>query len=92
MSEFAHNMIADFACLEPIYVDGIVSEGVVSLGVNFATPYFRWVPAVHEGRVIMERVPAIYLIRPIASLAPHDPLALLLQGQPDPMHAAFSKH
>jgi hypothetical protein len=29
------------ACLDPVYVDGIFSEGVVNLGANFATPYFR---------------------------------------------------
>jgi hypothetical protein len=35
-------MRADFAaCLDPVYADGIVYEGVANLGTNFATPFFR---------------------------------------------------
>jgi hypothetical protein len=82
------DMINDFACLEPLYVDGIVSEAVVNLGTNFATPYFRWSPTMREGRIMLERVPALYVIRPIASLDPRDPLLSLLQKQMPPAEAA----
>jgi len=41
MSDNNERLIADFGCLDPIYVDGIFAEGVMSLGANFATPYFR---------------------------------------------------
>ena len=87
------NFLNDFACLDPVYVDGVFAEGVVSLGVNFATPYFRWVPSMRDGRVILERMPALYMIRPIASLDPRDPLAVLLMGQRSPAQVAMAfKH
>jgi hypothetical protein len=35
-------LIADFACLDPVYVDGMA--GVLNLGANFASLYFRWTP------------------------------------------------
>jgi hypothetical protein len=87
------NLLNEFACLDPVYVDGVVTEGVVSLGSNFATPFFRWVPTVRDGRVMFERTPALYVIRPIASLDPRDPLAVLLMGQKSPTQVAMAfKH
>ena len=79
-------LINDFSCLDPVYVDGIVAEGVMNLGANFGTPYFRWTPGrVENGRMIMQRTPALLLIRPRASLLdPHGMLGRLLDGQPAP--------
>ena len=61
MSDFTERLIADFACLDPVYVDGIFAEGVMNLGANFATPYFRWTPTGRAGNgvVSMERTPAL---------------------------------
>jgi hypothetical protein len=64
MSSTVEQLIGDFACLDPVYVDGIVAEGVVSCGPNFMIPYFRWVPTIENGHVIMQRTPALLLIRP----------------------------
>lgn len=87
------NFLNEFACLDPVYVDSVVTEGVVSLGTNFATPFFRWVPTVRDGRVMLERAATLYVVRPIASLDPRDPLAALLMGQRSPAQAAIAfKH
>jgi hypothetical protein len=90
MSDFTERLIADFACLDPVYVDGIFAEGVMNLGANFATPYFRWAPRGRgdNGDVSMERTPALFLIRPRSSLLPHSPLAALIDRQPGPVHYA----
>jgi hypothetical protein len=87
------NLLGEFACLDPVYVDGVFTEGVVSLGANFATPFFRWIPSMREGHVIFEKTPALYMVRPIASLDPRDPLAVLLMGQRSPAQVATAfKH
>jgi hypothetical protein len=90
MSDNNERLIADFGCLDPIYVDGIFAEGVMSLGANFATPYFRWAPTglAGNGGVSMERTPALFLIRPRSSLLPCSPLAALVDRQPGPSHYA----
>jgi hypothetical protein len=87
------NLLNKFACLDPVYVDGVFTEGVVNLGANFATPFFRWTPTMREGRLAFEKIPALYMIRPIASLDPRDPLAVLLTGQKSPTQVAMAfKH
>jgi hypothetical protein len=42
IGEVDAQLIADFACLDPVYVDGIA--GTLNLGETFATLYFRWTP------------------------------------------------
>jgi hypothetical protein len=60
-------LINDFACLDPTYVDGIA--GVLNLGSNFSTLFFRWNPARTEGGVIAyERIPALVLMQPRSAL------------------------
>jgi hypothetical protein len=79
------SIMADFACLDPVYVDGIVYEGLANLGANFATPFFRWTPTVsNSGVVVFERTPALFLVRPRSSLLPRSPLAALLDRQSPP--------
>jgi hypothetical protein len=90
MSGFDERMIGDFACLDPVYVDGVAIEAVVNLGTNFATPFFRWSPVVRDGRMTFEKTAALYVVRPNASLDPRDPLALLLQGQRAPADTTLS--
>ena len=85
-------LINDFACIDPIYVDGLFTEGVVSLGTNFATPYFRYTPTMRDGSLILERTPALYVIRPIASLDPRDLLAMLLKRQQTPTRTVSAMH
>ena len=59
--------LADFAAIEPIYVDGIA--GVFNLGPNFATLFFRWIPVKSEGGIIgYERAPAIVVTQPRSAL------------------------
>lgn len=56
-------LMADFACLDPIYVDG--TAGAMNLGETFATLYFRWVAVRStDGGMTYERAPALYLVRP----------------------------
>ena len=90
MSDLTERLIADFACLDPVYVDGIFEEGVMSFGTNFATPYFRWAPTgrASNGVVSMEKIPALFVIRPRSSLLPRSPLAALVDRQPGPEHYA----
>jgi hypothetical protein len=58
-----------------------------------ATHTHRGRSNVRDGRVILERTPALYMIRPIASLDPRDPLAVLLMGQRSPAQVAMAfKH
>ena len=42
IDEVDARLIGDFACLDPVYVDGIA--GTLNLGETFATLYFRWTP------------------------------------------------
>ena len=67
MSDTTERLMAEFNCIEPVYVDGIA--GLLNLGPNFATLYFRWVPAQSEGGAfIYQQTPAITLVRPTASI------------------------
>lgn len=66
MEILSDRLMADFACLEPIYVDGIA--GVLNLGANFATLFFRWIPVSSANGIInYERTPAMNIVRPVAS-------------------------
>jgi hypothetical protein len=89
MSDINGRLLSEFAGLEPIYVDGIFTDGIMNLGATFATPYFRWTLTGHvnNGVIAMERQPALLLIRPRSSLLPHSPLAKLLDAQPCPKDA-----
>jgi hypothetical protein len=67
MTDFTDRLIADFACLDPMYVDGIA--GVLNLGSNFSTPFFRWAPRQSEGGIItFEKVPAMLIVQPRSAL------------------------
>jgi hypothetical protein len=60
-------LLADFACLDPIYVDGIAR--ILNLGTNFQVLYFRWVPTQSKhGLTTMEKAPAASVIRPKTSI------------------------
>jgi hypothetical protein len=60
-------LLADFACLDPIYVDGVAA--ILNLGPNFQMLFFRWVPTRSEhGVVTMEKAPAASIIRPKNSI------------------------
>ena len=67
MDEMSERLISDFACLDPVYVDGIA--GLMNLGANFGTLYYRWkaVSANHQG-LVYEKAPALVIIRPITSI------------------------
>ena len=67
MDEMSEQLMADFACLDPVYVDGVA--GLMNLGDNFAALYFRWkvVGAGPHGK-LYERQPAVVLVRPIQSV------------------------
>lgn len=55
---------AEFGEMQPIYIDGVA--GLLNLGDNFATYYFRWVASIQSGAVC--RQPALVLIRPRKSM------------------------
>jgi len=60
-------LLADFACIDPVYVDGIAR--ILNLGTNFQILYFRWVPTQSEhGLVTMVKTPAASVIRPKTSI------------------------
>ena len=68
MDEMSERLMADFACLDPVYVDGIA--GLTNLGGgNFGTLYFRWT-AVGVGLhgKLYEKTPALVLVRPTISV------------------------
>ena len=83
-------LLADLAYLDPTYVDGIYVEGITNLGANFTMPFFRWAPATNaNGVLVMERVPALLLVRPRSSLLPRSPIAALLDRHPPPAEQAL---
>ena len=68
MDEMSDQLMADFACMDPVYVDGIA--GLMNIGgTNFSTLYFRW-KAVGVGPrgKLYKRSPALVLVRPITSV------------------------
>jgi hypothetical protein len=68
MRTLEENAMAEFAAIDPIYVDGRL-DPLVNLGANFATYYFRWIPVQSKtGEVLYKKTPALILIRPLASL------------------------
>ena len=65
--EMDERLMAEFACLDPVYVDGIA--GLMNLGTNFSIQYFRWTPVgVEGGKVLYQKTAALRLVRPRASL------------------------
>jgi hypothetical protein len=67
MIDVSDELLAEFAALDPVYVDGAV--GLVDLGENFSTLMFRWVPVTSANGVLLyERQPAMVLVRPKSSL------------------------
>lgn len=60
-------LMADFACLEPIYIDG--AAGYMNLGANIVCFYYRWQVTKYEnGNPVFEKMPALQIIRPKNSL------------------------
>jgi hypothetical protein len=83
------HLTADFACLDPIYVDGIA--GVLNLGSNFSTLFFRWAPKQSEGGIItFEKVPAMLIVQPRSTLICGRGCAMtaMLQAQQPPSSLA----
>lgn len=77
MEGLTDRLLADIACAEPVYADGIA--GAFNLGTNFLTCYFRWRPMQRDGVVIWEKTPAVVVVRPRASLlSPNGGLARML--------------
>jgi hypothetical protein len=72
----------DASILDPVYVDGVGS--VFNLGGNFGTVFFRFLPVRSGGGIIYERSPVLYIVRPMSSLDPNDPIRGLLATQPAP--------
>ena len=67
MDEMSDQLIADFACIDPVYVDGVA--GLMNLGENFAALYFRWkMVGVGTHGKLFERQPALVLVRPTTSV------------------------
>jgi hypothetical protein len=77
-----------YACLDPVYIDGIA--GILNLGCNVAMCYFRWQPVRRNGLMVYERAPALYVVRPRASISSSGAFARMLDGQPAPRVAARS--
>jgi hypothetical protein len=81
-------LLADVPCLDPVYVDGVA--GVLNLGDNFGTVFFRFVPVKQDnGLIAFQRTPTLYMIRPTNSLEPNDPIRSLLAAQPVPGRTQF---
>lgn len=60
-------LLADFACVDPTYVDEV--GAVLNLGANFNMLFYRWTPvSAQDGRVQLEPTPAISLILPRTSV------------------------
>jgi hypothetical protein len=81
----SEQMIADYAAIDPVYADGI--SGVLNMGVNFASMYFRWMPTKGEnGALMYEQSPCLVVVRPRASLlcGPGCAITAMLDSQPTP--------
>jgi hypothetical protein len=66
-------------------LDGI--SGVLNMGDNFASMYFRWVPVKDEnGALMYEQSPAMVIVRPRASLlcGPGCTITAMLDSRPTP--------
>ena len=75
--EMDEKLIADFACIDPVYVDGVA--GILNLGSNFGMMFYRLVPVYSDGFGIrLEQVPALYVVRPKASVT----LCAVIEGCP----------
>ena len=71
--------IADFACLDPVYVDDC--GGAVNLGTNLNLMFFRYVPVIREGAPVrFERTPCLSLVMPLVCNALQKPAADLFCG------------
>ena len=85
MDEMSDRLMADFACLDPVYVDGIA--GLMNLGANFGTLYYRW-KAVCSNRngLVYEKQPALVIIRPKTSIpCPTCPVIAEIVGSAGPL-------
>ena len=72
--------------LDPVYVDGILPEGVMSTGANFMLPFFRFVPVKAEsGSIVLQRTPILLLMCPHSSLRDHGSLAELVGERRSPL-------
>jgi hypothetical protein len=81
--EMDAKLIGDFACLDPVYVDGIA--GVTNLGTNFGTVFFRYVPVKSEnGGMFYERTPVLYVVSPRSSLVCNSPQCRFVQALSGP--------
>jgi hypothetical protein len=91
MDALSERLIADFACLDPVYVDDMA--GVLNLGTNFQMLFHRWSPrSDREGGVGFEKIPALSLILPRTSiLARNGLIASLLNMQAAPQSASITE-
>jgi hypothetical protein len=65
--DFNEGLLANFACLDPVYVDD--AGGAVNLGTNFQLLFYRWQRVSNHGdQRDYETVPAVNLILPRTSV------------------------
>jgi hypothetical protein len=76
---------SDIACLDPVYIDGIYSEAVMSTGANFMLPFFRFVPVKTESGIILQRTPVLLLICPHSSLKDYGSIPELVDERRSPL-------
>jgi hypothetical protein len=67
MLEIDDRLIADFACLDPTYVEDL--GGVLNLGTTFAMLFHRWSPTSSS---TFEKSAAVHLILPKTSILVRD--------------------
>lgn len=80
-------LMADIACLDPIYADGVL--GLVNLGTTFMEVFYRWRPLRAEGGVlIQERTASHVIVRPLASVTAGGSYHRILSAQTEPALAA----
>ena len=73
-------LMAEFACLDPVYVDGIAR--MTNLGATFSTFYWRWRPTEHG----CEKAPAMVVVRPWSGmLCMTCPMLLAVRRERAPM-------
>lgn len=92
MDALSERLMADFACLDPVYVDDMA--GVINLGTNFQMLFHRWSPqSDREGGVAFEKIPALTLILPRTSILARSDgfIASLLKMQAAPESASITE-
>jgi hypothetical protein len=70
MHDSTELLINDVACMDRVYVDGAITEGICDLGANILLPFFCWTPQIDGNQLTMVRTPKLVIVGPRSMLMP----------------------